>query len=686
MAGRLPLADAATLGALRRVVVRKAEHARATVCLLTLDAFARNAKDDHRAAGEDGVAAGTPSRDAEIKARAASETAAFNKLRRLLTNANERKAASVRLAVAETTPFAPPMSLLARVPAAPVHVAEDKATLEEAMSADVRSLIGANRRSSSGYAFTVPVLLAQAAPMVARHVGSFTAAVALSCRLRPAYADTANPSVEAVPDLPLTPSQLADQRRARPNMTQVVEELVRVLAPPPSVAGKGGTSGGGPISPTRRGAKSKTADRGKGTKHHAAGAGAVGGVVGAVGVAGGAAAPPPPSTAADGGVPVGATAPPPLSADGSVSSGRAVGGRGLTAFALRMLTELVELSPTYASAVALARSPVEEAPPSGEEADAGVTPSKSVLSYVLHELLPMPPSPEKAPTPLVRLERAAADETARAARDLFSAICVRAAAMPSRRDTDKAGAKGNGAKGSGSKGAGAGAASGAAESASEGSAAAAAADERTAPFVALAAAAEAEAARRPAPRVGAVHALAACVPTTPGAVGGVNAGGNTTYLVLRGLLVAGVANALAHCLDRMDVAAAGNADCVNAGLLLTADTLRLLLKDYITGMDAARIEKAKSYFGPDASPGRRWFDLFAIAASWTATMTPQRIKSSFKNCGMWPIDVNRIDVNRLRTGKGTAAAHRAIHMPTLVARLKPEAVRQLEEATWALGP
>lgn len=77
--------------------------------------------------------------------------------------------------------------------------------------------------------------------------------------------------------------------------------------------------------------------------------------------------------------------------------------------------------------------------------------------------------------------------------------------------------------------------------------------------------------------------------------------------------------------------------------------------------------------------------LQAIAASWTATMTPQRIKSSFKNCGMWPIDVNRIDVNRLRTGKGTAAAHRAIHMPTLVARLKPEAVRQLEEVTWAYG-
>eukprot|EP00170_Pyropia_yezoensis_P002067 contig_8792_g2071 len=323
---------------------------------------------------------------------------------------------------------------------------------------------------------------------------------------------------------------------------------------------------------------------------------------------------------------------------------------------------------------------------------------------------------------------------------------------------------------------------------------------------------------------------------------------------------------------------------VAQGLQLTADTLRLLLKDYITGADAARVENAKSYFGPDASPGRRWLDLFvrrhptlkpvkpssleasrskasspeavaktfaalsflaeklhinhtrqvynldesmgtkrvpfmyttredgtkkyvpladlledsdaelrrreppgfvqelwgerahfvarllgkvrpeepkhllldgckvhydldgllvlraanlyalmypshlshilkpcdhrvllalkangrthmraqlasipegavfdvrclllAIAASWTATMPPQRIKSCFKTCGMWPIDVNRIDVNRLRTGKGTAAAHMAIHMPTLVARLKPEAVRQLEEVTWAHG-
>lgn len=878
LAGSLPLADAATLGALRRVVVRKAEHARATVCLLTLDAFVRNAKDDHRAAGEAGVAAvralmpplpvvppavtgadsdeegaagggggggrgggggssgekrkrkrrrgnsavdvaggsdvaagqppaapprdadgdasmaapsataagsasgapvtaeqpagnavpaaaaaaaapsasvaaaapsaspaatapsasaptttaasggsaaktalpttapasganpkTAPSRDEAVKALTASETTAFNKLRRLLDNANDRKAASVRLAVAETTPFAPPLSLLARVPTAPVasislsalldtvvallprwaseptasdvllallqllcsltededlarrflaadgvamllnlpsmawpasgcggvggpaggqppravvrsiirHVAEDKATLEEAMSADVRSLISANRRSSSGYAFTVSVLLTQAAPMIARHIGSLTAAMALSCRLRPAFADTASPTVEAVPDLPLTPAQLADQRRARTNVTRVVEELVRVLAPPPSVAGKAGASAGAPISPSRRGAKGKATDRGKGAKHHAAGAGAVGVAAGAVGVAAGAAAAAPPPTAADGGAPAGAPPPQPLSADGSTPSGRTAGGRGLAAFALRMLTELVELSPTYASAVALARSPVGVAPPAGEEADAGGTPGKSgglaavaaaaagrsasaedvamddeiqpvsrskpapppplpppppaaaaraearpsALSYVLHELLPMPASPEKAPTPLIRLERAAADETARAARDLFSAMCVRAAAMPQRRDADKAGFKGDGAKGGGGK-----AGAGAAPAAAAAVAAASPADERTAPFVALAAAAEAEAVRRPAPRVGAVHALAACVPTTPGAVGGVNAGGNTTYLVLRGLLDAGVANALAHCLDRMDVAAAGNADCVNAVL------------------------------------------------------------------------------------------------------------------------
>lgn len=77
--------------------------------------------------------------------------------------------------------------------------------------------------------------------------------------------------------------------------------------------------------------------------------------------------------------------------------------------------------------------------------------------------------------------------------------------------------------------------------------------------------------------------------------------------------------------------------------------------------------------------------LQAIAACWTATMTHERIKSSVNNCGMWPIDVTTFDLNRLRTGKGTAAAHRAINLPTLVARMKPETVRQLKAVTWAYG-
>lgn len=38
------------------------------------------------------------------------------------------------------------------------------------------------------------------------------------------------------------------------------------------------------------------------------------------------------------------------------------------------------------------------------------------------------------------------------------------------------------------------------------------------------------------------------------------------------------------------------------GLLLNADTLRLLLKDYIKGMNAARYQLAQSYFGADATP------------------------------------------------------------------------------------
>lgn len=77
--------------------------------------------------------------------------------------------------------------------------------------------------------------------------------------------------------------------------------------------------------------------------------------------------------------------------------------------------------------------------------------------------------------------------------------------------------------------------------------------------------------------------------------------------------------------------------------------------------------------------------LQAIATSWYVTITPRRIKTSFKNCGMWPLDVNKIDVNRLRTGKGTAAAHTTVHMQTLVARPKPEAVRQMEDVTRSYG-
>lgn len=59
-------------------------------------------------------------------------------------------------------------------------------------------------------------------------------------------------------------------------------------------------------------------------------------------------------------------------------------------------------------------------------------------------------------------------------------------------------------------------------------------------------------------------------------------------------------------------------------------------------------------------------------------VTPERIKSRFKNGGMLPVDVTRIDWNGLRTDRGTAAADRAINLPTLVARQQPETVRQME--------
>lgn len=88
---------------------------------------------------------------------------------------------------------------------------------------------------------------------------------------------------------------------------------------------------------------------------------------------------------------------------------------------------------------------------------------------------------------------------------------------------------------------------------------------------------------------------------------------------------------------------------------------------------------------PDGAVFDVHYLLHAISACWTATMTPERINSSFINSGIWPIDVTRIDLDRLCAGKGTAAAHRAINLPTLVARLKPEALRKMEEVTWAYG-
>ena len=102
------------------------------------------------------------------------------------------------------------------------------------------------------------------------------------------------------------------------------------------------------------------------------------------------------------------------------------------------------------------------------------------------------------------------------------------------------------------------------------------------------------------------------------------------------------------------------------------------------------VENAKSYFGPDASPGRRWLDLFvrrhptlkpvkpsSLEASRSKAASPEAVAKTFGALSFL--------AEKLHTGKGTAAAHRAIHMPTLVARLKPEALRQLEEVTWAHG-
>jgi len=77
--------------------------------------------------------------------------------------------------------------------------------------------------------------------------------------------------------------------------------------------------------------------------------------------------------------------------------------------------------------------------------------------------------------------------------------------------------------------------------------------------------------------------------------------------------------------------------------------------------------------------------LLAIADCWTLTMTPERIKASFANCGMWPVNPSNINLDRLRCGKGEGAARREVNLVTFVTRLKPEAVRQMEEVVWSFG-
>lgn len=85
-------------------------------------------------------------------------------------------------------------------------------------------------------------------------------------------------------------------------------------------------------------------------------------------------------------------------------------------------------------------------------------------------------------------------------------------------------------------------------------------------------------------------------------------------------------------------------------------------------------------------PGSAGFDVYnfllAVASCWRTTTTLDCIMTSFKSCVMLSIDVSRIDLSRLRTVKGTAAANTTYSMTALVVRLKPDAMRQLEEVTW----
>jgi len=69
--------------------------------------------------------------------------------------------------------------------------------------------------------------------------------------------------------------------------------------------------------------------------------------------------------------------------------------------------------------------------------------------------------------------------------------------------------------------------------------------------------------------------------------------------------------------------------------------------------------------------------LLASSDFWTLTMTAERIKASFANCGMWPVKPSKINLDPLRCGKGKGAARREGNLATFAAILKPEAVREM---------
>eukprot|EP00168_Porphyra_purpurea_P021728 TRINITY_DN9831_c0_g1_i1.p2 TRINITY_DN9831_c0_g1~~TRINITY_DN9831_c0_g1_i1.p2 ORF type:complete len:200 (-),score=38.85 TRINITY_DN9831_c0_g1_i1:3-602(-) len=75
----------------------------------------------------------------------------------------------------------------------------------------------------------------------------------------------------------------------------------------------------------------------------------------------------------------------------------------------------------------------------------------------------------------------------------------------------------------------------------------------------------------------------------------------------------------------------------------------------------------------------------AIQSAWDKAMTPARIEESWRNTGLWPTTVAVIAIGRLRSVKGEGSAARDVDLPLLKTRLKPEAVRQLEEVEWSDG-